>query len=294
MKKRKRFSMEDFLLDFFVYAILIFVAIVSFYPMWYVVVASFSTGTDLAANPGIILWPQNFTTKAYELAFSNPLLLGSFKNTLIIMGFGLPINIVLTLCCGYFMARANCMLKKPIIGMIMFTMFFSGGIVPAYLNIVDLNLINSHWSIILSGALSVYNAIICKTAIEAIPSSLSESAKIDGAQESTILFKIVVPLIKPTLAVLLLYYAVGHWNSWFTASIYLKENAKLPLQNVIRSILLENSDLGKNPDNAGEFNAYAEAIKYSAIVLTTVPILCVYPFLQKHFTKGVMIGAVKG
>ncbi len=294
MKKRKPLKLEDFILDLCIYIILIFLTVVTFYPMWYVVVASFSTGTDLAANPGIILWPKNITIQAYKLAFGNRLLMNGFKNTLIILGMSLPINIVLTLFCGYFLSRTNLKLKKPITAIIMFTMFFSGGLVPGYLNMVDLGLINTYWAIVLSGAMSVYNAIICKTAIEGVPDSLTESAKIDGASDFTILFRIIVPLIKPTLAVLLLYYAVGHWNSWFSASIYLKDDAKLPMQNIMRAFLLENSDLADAAENGGEFNTYAEAIKYAGIVITTAPILCVYPFLQKHFTKGVMVGAVKG
>ncbi len=297
MKKKKRISLEDIILDLIVYLILIVVLIATFYPMWYVLVASFTSGTELAKNPGILLWPKSFSFDGYMLVFKNKLILNGFKNTAFILGVGLPINILLTLLCGYFMSREGdrVMLKKPIVGLIMFTMFFSGGMIPAYLNIQDLGLYNSLWAVVLTGALSVYNAIICKTAIEAVPASLSESANIDGASDWQILTKIIVPLIKPTLAVLLLYYAVGHWNSWFSASVYLKDNVKLPLQNIIRSVLIENSSLGTSADsNAGDYNSYAETIKYASIIITTVPILCVYPFLQKHFTKGVMIGAVKG
>ena len=141
----------------------------------------------------------------------------------------------------------------------------------------------------------MYNSIICKTAIEGLPESLKESAYIDGANDLVILFKIVVPLIKPTLAVLLLYYGVGHWNSWFNASIYLKDNDKLPIQNIMRAILIANSNvLNSAAAENDQVNQFAEAIKYSTIVLTTVPVLCIYPFVQKYFVKGVMIGAVKG
>ncbi len=297
MKKKKKITLEDLILDLIVYAILIIVLIVTFYPMWYVLAASFTSSTELAKNPGILLFPKSFSFDGYKLVFNNPLILNGFKNTIFILAVGLPINIFLTLICGYFMSRDGdkVMLKKPIVGLIMFTMFFSGGMIPAYLNIQQLGLYNSLWSVVLTSALSVYNAIICKTAIEAVPASLTESANIDGASDWQILTKIIVPLIKPTLAVLLLYYAVSHWNSWFSASIYLKDNIKLPLQNIIRSVLIENSSLGTSADsNLGDYNAYAETIKYAAIVITTIPILCVYPFLQKHFTKGVMIGAVKG
>ena len=145
---------------------------------------------------------------------------------------------------------------------------------------------------ILPGALSVYNAIICKTAMEGIPESLPESAYLDGANDMQVLFKIIIPLIKPTLAVILLYYGVAHWNAWFNASIYLKDEAKVPVQNIIRAILIANTQFGESGGDS--YDEYAEAIRYAAIVVSTFPILCVYPFLQKHFAKGVMIGAVKG
>ena len=185
---------------------------------------------------------------------------------------------------------------KPLLqGLIMFTMFFSGGMIPAYLNIRDLGLYNSLWALILPGALSVYNSIICKTAIESVPESLKESAYIDGANDVIILFRIIVPLIKATLAVLLLYYGVGHWNAWFNASIYLKDNEKLPIQNIMRAILIANSNvLNSAAAENDQVNQFAEAIKDSTIILTTVPVLCIYPFIQKYFVKGVMIGAVKG
>ena len=188
------------------------------------------------------------------------------------------------------------MMFKPVIQfLILFTIFFSGGMIPPYLNIRSLGLYNSLFALILPGAVSVYNSIICKTAIEAMPDSLMESAYIDGANDLTILFRIVAPLIKPTMAVLLLYYGVGHWNSWFNASIYLQDNNKLPIQNIMRAILIANSNvLNSAAAENDQVNQFAEAIKYATIILTTVPVLCIYPFVQKYFVKGVMIGAVKG
>lgn len=279
-------------MDVVTYVILIAFSVACIYPVWYVLVASFSTGTELAKHPGFLLWPKDFTVEAYAMVFKNPLIMSGLKNSLKILLFALPINLVLTILCGYFLACSGMRLKKFITGMVMFTMFFSGGMIPGYLNIKDLGLYDTIWALVLPGALNVYNAIICKTAIEGIPVSLSESAYLDGANDIQVLFKIIVPLIKPTLAVLLLYYGVGHWNSWFNASIYIRDNANLPVQNIIRSIMLANQELS---GSAGDtYNAYAETIKYAACVITTVPIMCVYPFLQKYFTKGVMIGAVKG
>lgn len=279
-------------MDVVSYVILIAFSVACIYPVWYVLVASFSTGTELAKHPGFLLWPKDFTVEAYAMVFKNPLIMSGLKNSLKILLYALPINLVLTIQCGYFLACSGMRLKKFITGMVMFTMFFSGGMIPGYLNIKDLGLYDTIWALVLPGALNVYNAIICKTAIEGIPVSLSESAYLDGANDIQVLFRIIVPLIKPTLAVLLLYYGVGHWNSWFNASIYIRDNANLPVQNIIRSIMLANQELS---GSAGDtYNAYAETIKYAACVITTVPIMCVYPFLQKYFTKGVMIGAVKG
>ena len=289
----KKIKAGDLVMDAIIYLILILLTLVCIYPVWYVLVASITSGTELARNPGILLWPEKVTFEAYGLVGQNPLIKGSLINSILVLLGGLPINIVLTMLCGYFLACSGMMWKKPIAGIIMFTMFFSGGMIPQYLNVRSLGLYNSIWALILPGAMGVYYAIICKTAIEAIPDSLRESAYLDGANDFQVIFKVILPLIKPTLAVLLLYYGVGHWNSWFPASIYIKDNEKLPAQNVIRGILIENSALGGASDG-DNYNAYAETIKYAVIVVTTAPVLCIYPFLQKYFAKGVMIGAVKG
>lgn len=291
-KNKIRKSVGDHILDAFIYTILAVFAVICLYPFWYVVVASFSTGTHVIKNPGLLLWPDGFHLDAYILAFKHPRILSGFFNSVKILLMSLPINIMLTVMCGYFMARRGMKLKKFIVGMMLFTMYFSGGLIPTYMNIKELGLYNSQWALVLGHAVSIYNSIICKTAIEALPDSLLESARLDGANEMQVLLKIIMPLIKPTLAVLLLYYGVGHWNSWFGASIYLENEDLLPIQNILKAILAKS---GQISDTAGDsYDSYAEAVKYAAIVITTVPIMCVYPFLQKHFTKGVMIGAVKG
>lgn len=292
MKKKKMIA-SDLFLDVAIYVFMILILIITLYPMWYVVAASFASSTELIKNPGLMLWPENAAADAYKLVFENPKFLSGFTNIIKIMALGLPINLILTLLCGYFLACRGMVWKRPISLFIMFTMFFNGGLIPGYLNIRSLGIYDTIWALVLPAALSVYNAIICKTAIEAIPESLSESAYLDGAQDFQVLFKIIVPLIKPTLAVLLLYYGVGHWNSWFHASIYIRDEMKLPLQNILRQLLLENQNLAEA--NQGDYyNAYAATVKYAAIVVSTVPIMCIYPFLQKYFVKGVMIGAVKG
>lgn len=274
--------------------IMLFLCVVTLYPMWYILCASFSNNAYVSAHPGTIFWPHGFTLGAYKLAFTHPLLLSGYTNTLIVLVVSLPINMLLTIFAGYFWASKNVLLKKPFVIMIMITMFFNAGMIPNYLNVRSLGLYNSLWALILPGALSVFDTIICRTAIEGIPHSLIESAYLDGANDLRIVFKIVVPLIKPTLAVLLLYYGVGHWNAWFNASIYIKDNDKLPIQNIMRSILIANSNLLNSAGaDTDQVDLFADTIKYSTIILTTVPVLCIYPFLQKYFVKGIMVGAVK-
>lgn len=294
VKKKMKRSKSDVLFDILNCTFMLLLAIICIYPFYYVVIASVSNNVQLQFYKGILLVPQGFDLGAYKLAFQHPKLLRSFFNTFKILGLSLPIQIVMTLFCANFMAAKNVMFKKPLMLFMLFTMYFGGGMIPVYLNMRDLGLVGSVWSLVLGNALSLYNAIIAKTAIEAIPDSLAESAYIDGAGELTVLFKIIMPLLKPTIVVLILYYGVGIWNGWFQASIYLTAD-QLPLQNILRAILIENADYG-SAANSGDVvaNTYTETIKYAAVVIGTVPILVVYPFLQKHFEKGVMIGAVKG
>lgn len=278
--------------DVCIYAVMLLLMLAMVYPVWYVIVASFSNSTEIAKNPGIMFWPKTFELQAYRMVFVHPMFRRGFLNTIRILAVGIPFSMFLTLLCGYFMSLKGMKLKGILVGFITFTMFFGGGLIPDYLNIKSLGLTDTLWSLIVPGALSVYNAIICKTAIQALPDSLSESAYIDGASDIRIMFQIVTPLIKPTLAVLTLYYTVGKWNNWFSASIYIRKEELMPIQNVLRGILLSNSqDDGLRGD---QYDKFAETIKYAAIVISSIPIMCIYPFLQKYFTKGVMIGAVKG
>ncbi len=278
--------------DVCIYAVMLLLMLAMVYPVWYVIVASFSNSTEIAKNPGIMFWPKTFELQAYRMVFVHPMFRRGFLNTIRILAVGIPLSMFLTLLCGYFMSLKGMKLKGILVGLITFTMFFGGGLIPDYLNIKSLGLTDTLWSLIVPGALSVYNAIICKTAIQALPDSLSESAYIDGASDIRIMFQIVTPLIKPTLAVLTLYYTVGKWNNWFSASIYIRKEELMPIQNVLRGILLSNSqDDGLRGD---QYDKFAETIKYAAIVISSIPIMCIYPFLQKYFTKGVMIGAVKG
>jgi putative aldouronate transport system permease protein len=262
------------------------------YPFWYVICASFSNGALLMSNTKALLLPVGWSTAAYQRVFTTATIWRGYGNTIIYVGLGTFINIIMTLLAAYFLSRKDLPGKTVLTILIMFTMYFSGGMIPGYLNIKSLGLYDTRWALLLSGALSTYNLIIMRTAISSIDASLEESAMLDGAGHLTILFKILVPLVKATIAVLVLYYGVGHWNSWFNAMIYLEDKSKQPLQLVLRQILIlsDMTDAGIGDDA----EQLSETIKYATIIVSTAPILALYPFLQKYFTKGVMVGAVKG
>ena len=278
--------------------IMLILIVITLYPLLYVVFASLSSSSELMKNSGILLRPAGFSWAAYKAVFKNPNILTGYKNTIIILVGGTLTNILLTALGAYFFSRKNVMFKNALLMIVMFTMFFNGGMIPTYLVVRGLGLLDTYWALILPAGISTYNMIIMRTGFAAIPDSLEESAKIDGANHLTVLFRIVFPLAKPTIAVIVLYYAVAHWNSWFSAMIYLQKRRDLqPLQLILRGILLENdtSNMTAGTSVAGnDTEGVAETIKYAVIVVATVPILAIYPFLQKYFVKGIMIGAVKG
>lgn len=278
-------------------AFMIFMVIITLYPLLYVLFASFSDSAALTRlGGGILLHPLNFTTDAYMKAFKNPSIVSGYMNTLFILVFGVIISLALSSVGAYFLSRRDVFFLKPITILIMFTMWFSGGLIPFYLIVKEANLTGSLWSLIIPTAINTYNMIILRTAFASVPTSLEESAFIDGAGHFTILFKIMIPLSKASLAVIALYYGVGYWNGWFNASIFLQGSAeKWPLQLVLRQILIANDTASMTQGVAdGDKEMIGESIKYAVIVIATLPILCVYPFIQKYFVKGVMIGAVKG
>ncbi len=270
---------------------------VMFYPMWHVLCASFSDARLLSAHSGILLWPDGYSFSAYKLMAKNPMILRGYGNTLFILVFGLALNMVMTSLAAYVLSRRNVMLNKALTIIIVFTMYFSGGMIPTYLNIIQLGMENTLWAVIVPGAISTYNMIVLRTGFAAVPESLEESAKIDGASSLRVLWQIILPLSMATVAVVTLYYAVAHWNSWFNAMLYLTDRNKFPLQLILREILINNdtSSMVTAMDvGAGDSSFVSETVKYAVIIVSVVPILCVYPFIQKYFTKGVMVGAVKG
>lgn len=274
--------------------ILSILSLVCIYPVWYVLVASFSDSNLLMQHSGMLLRPVKFSIAAYKAVFKNQMIVSGYLNTVKILVLGLCCQIVMTSLGAYFLSRKNILFKKPITLFITLTMFISGGMIPFYQNLQQLHLTNSHWGLILPFMISVYNMIILRTSFESIPDSLYEAAHIDGAGHIKILFSIVLPLSKAILAVMVLYYGVGIWNGWFWASTILQDRNMYPLQVVLREILMANDVSSMTAGvGAGDVEAVGATIRYATIIVATVPILFVYPFLQRYFTKGAMVGAVK-
>lgn len=294
-KKKIKLSAGERAFDIFNYTFLLLLMIVMLYPLLYVVFASFSNPSELATYDGFLYAPRGFSMAAYEAVRDNPMIGKGYLNTLIIVVSGTMINVLMTSLGAYVLSRENLPYKKFMTLFVMFTMFFSGGLVPRYLVVSSLGMVDSYFALLLPGAISTYNMIIMRTSFEGIPRSLEESASIDGAGELRILFSVILPLSMPVIAVMILFYGVGHWNSWFGAMVYLRRRTLYPLQLILREILVENDVNNMTTSvNSLDKEPISETIKYATIIVATVPILCIYPFLQKYFAKGVMVGAVKG
>ena len=278
----------------FNYAFLMLIMLVCLYPVWYVAVASFSNSNVLTQHSGLLFRPIGFSMDAYKKVFQNPMIGKGYLNTLFILIIGVFLDLVMTSLGAYFLSRKRVMFKKPIMLFIVFTMFFSGGMIPFYINLKELHLTNTLWGLIIPFMITTSNLIILRTSFESIPESLIEAAQIDGAGHIRILTTIVLPLSKAMLAVMVLYYGVSIWNSWFWASAILRNREMYPLQIILREILLSNDTNSMTAGaSATDTEAIGMSIRYATIMVATVPILCVYPFLQKYFTKGTMVGAVK-
>ena len=283
--------------DVFNIIFILFMIFITIYPIYYVAMCSISDSGQLIGNRGIMLAPKGFSLEAYKAVFSNPNIWSGYKNTLIVLIFGTTLNVFLTAIGAFLITRKKFAIKKAMTYMMIFTMFFSGGMIPTYLVVYKgLNLGNTLMALILPTAINTYNLLIMKTNFEGIPDSIEEAAAIDGANDMVILFRIILPLSKSIIAVMVLYYGVANWNAWFNAMLYIRDRAKYPLQLILREILLMNDTSGMNATGAtaGDQFMLGESIKYSTIIVATIPILCVYPFVQKYFVKGVMVGAVKG
>ncbi len=291
---KRKLTVGGAIFDTFNVIVLTFVALICLYPIFYCLVASLSDPTALAASGGFMLWPKGIQLEAYKSVFANHEIFSGYLNTFFYVIAGTFLNLILTLIGAYVLSRQNLTLKRFLNLFVTLTMFISGGMIPLYLVMKGLNLLDSRWGIILVTAVNTYNLIMARTYFSTIPASLEEAARVDGAGEIRILFEIMIPLAGPIIAVLGLYYAVSHWNSWFNEMIYLSDRGKYPIQLFLREILILNEVSAASQDFAADKMPLAESIKYATIVVATVPILFVYPFVQKHFVKGVMVGAVKG
>lgn len=293
MKQKDSLSRKMFLLVNNI--ILAFGVVIMTYPLLYVILASFSTPNGLFAAEGIILTPQGFSLDAFKAVFKNRWILTGYLNTIILVVVGTLSNLTMTVIAAYFYSRKNVMHKKILTLMMVFTMYFGGGLIPTYLLVRDLQLLDTLWALILPGLIAPSYVIILRTAFLGIPDSLEESASLDGAGHIRTLWSILLPLAMPSIAVAALYYGVTYWNSWFTASIYIKDRAKYPLQLILREILVGGDTARMDADSSMVEQAMmSENIKYAVVVISTLPILMFYPYIQKYFVKGVMIGAVKG
>ena len=272
------------------------IMVVTLYPVIYVVLASVSDSNRLLAYTGLLVKPLGFNTAAYAAVIKNPNILSGYMVTIFVVVVGTTLNILATSVSAFVLTRKRFPFRIPFTLMAVFTMYFSGGMIPRYLFINDtLGLGNTVWALILPGMISTYNMIIMKNNFESIPDSLEESARMDGANDIVILFKIVLPLSKAILAVMVLMYGVSHWNAWFDAMLFIRKRDLYPLQIILREILIANStdSMMAGSGMSSDVEAIGESIEYATIVVATAPILCVYPFIQKYFTKGVMLGAVK-
>lgn len=290
-----RKSIPERLADFLLYAALGTLTFITLYPIWHVVMASFSDGDTLMRHQGLVLIPQGISLAAYEVVLKNQSVYSGYLNTIFYVVVGTAINLALTTLGAYVLSRKNFFWRNIIMVFITFTMFFAGGMIPTYLLIERLRLVDTRWALILPGAINAYNLIIMRTSFAQVPDAMEEAARMEGANDFQILVKIFIPISKAVISVMVLYYAVSHWNGWFSAVLYLRTRALYPLQLLLREILIQNSMDSMKGDIAMEdLDMIQDTIKYATIVISSFPIMVLYPFLQKHFVRGVMIGAVKG
>ncbi|ANY65989.1 sugar ABC transporter permease [Paenibacillus sp. BIHB 4019] len=285
-------SSGEHVFDFFNVIMLCCIIAVSFYPMLYVLNSSISDPDQLLRSRSLMLLPEGFQLEAYKYVFQNPKIYNGYLNTLFYVVVGTLVNLLMTALAAYALSRMDLFGRKTFMQLITFTMFFGGGMIPSFLLIQNLGLVDTRLAMIIPGAISTFYFLIMKTSFESIPISLIESAKLDGANDFLILFRIVLPLSKSILAVMSLYYAVDHWNDYVGPMLYLRSQELYPIQIVMRDILISSSteSMGAGVDTGF---AIGENIKYATIIISTLPIMLVYPFIQKFFVQGALIGAVK-
>lgn len=282
------------LFDVIMYVISAVLLLIAAYPLILVLSNSISSPT-LVARGEVMLFPKGINFDGYLYIFKNKDILTGYANTLFYAVFGTTINLLVTVPCGYVLAKPNLPGKKFFMTYFMITMYFGGGLIPTFLLMNSLGLYNSRWALLLLGAFNMYNCIICRSFFAGIPKELEESACIDGCSDIGIFLKIVLPLSKALMGVMVLYFALGHWNGYFNAMVYIRDDSKQPLQIFLRRILIEAQNQIKAGEEIIESMIETEAlIRYGVIVVSSLPLLIIYPFLQKYFDKGVLIGSVKG
>lgn len=284
--------------DVCLYILMVLILLAIIFPLWFVLIASFSD--PVMVNSGkVILIPKGITFSGYVSAFNEVSIWRGYLNSIIYTILYTCIGLFLILPAAYCLQQRNLLWKKQLTTVFMFTMFFGGGMIPTYLLIKGLGMLNTTWALVVPGAVSVYNMIVARTFFaNTIPYEIHESAKIDGCGDFMIFLRIVLPLSKAIIAVLALWYAVGMWNSYFSALLYIRDANKYPLQLVLREILFRNQQLSDvmdgDPKTYEELNRITQLLRYVVIIVASVPMLCAYPFVQRYFVQGVMIGSVKG
>jgi putative aldouronate transport system permease protein len=290
-------SQSDKLFDFFNTSLMVIFLIVVLYPLYLIVISSFSSPTFVNAGE-VWLLPKDITFDGYRRIFMNDQIWNGYRNTVIYTVTGTAVNVALTLSAGYVLSRKDLVGRDLFMAFIVFTMFFGGGLIPTYLLVKSLGMVNTIWAMIIPGAVGVYNLIIVRTFFQStLPDELLEAAVVDGCSNTKFFLKIALPVSLPIVAVMMLFYAVSHWNSFFPALIYLNHKEMYPLQLILREILLANEvhqEMSIDEELLVEMQQYANLIKYGVIIVSSLPVLILYPFLQKYFVKGVMIGSLKG
>ena len=283
----------DRVIDAIIYLVMGLVVICTIYPIYYIVIASFSSN-DAVVNGKVLWWIKDFSLESYNTVVKTDNLWVSYGNTVFYSVFGTIVNMFLTVTCAYALSKKWLYGRKIITLFIMFSMWFGAGMMANYINYRELGLINSRWGMLLIGAVSAYNVILMRSFFESIPDALEESARLDGASEFTILWKIYLPLSTVALMTISLYYFVGHWNSYFWSMILLQDESKIPLQVVLKKLVVQ-MDANSSENANMDFTVISrETVVYATMVIAVLPMLIIYPFVQKFFVKGVMIGAVKG
>lgn len=293
----QRKTVSDNVFDFINILIMCAIILMTLYPLMYVIFASISDPSIVRLKGGILFWPVKPTIQGYRIIFNGTDVYTGYKNTAFYVVVGTSLNLFMTSIGAYTLSRKNVLLKKYFMLMIVITMYFSGGLIPSYFVVRDLNLINKRMALIIPGAVAAWNLIIMRTAFASIPEEMEQSARIDGANDFIILFRIILPLSTSIIAVMALFYGVGHWNSWFSAVLYLRDRDKFPIQLFLRELLILNATITEDTLITRDAlnSMYTKMlVKYSITVVATLPILVIYPFLQKYFVKGVMIGSLKG